>query len=80
MFEGPESYLCERSQVETRRCTFKIGKVILSQPVDREQAAKLLAAGRTDLMEQFVSKSGRPFPAHLILGDKGKVEFDFPPR
>ena len=80
VFEGPESYLCERSQVETRRCTFKIGKVILSQPVDREQAAKLLAAGRTDLMEQFVSKSGRPFPAHLILGDKGKVEFDFPPR
>ncbi len=80
VFEGPESYLCERSQADTKKCTFRIGKEILQQPVSREQAQKLLADGRTDLMDKFISKAGKPFPAHLVLGDKGKVEFDFPPR
>lgn len=80
VFEGPDSYLCERSQEETRKCTFKIGKVILQQPVSPEQAAKLLVSGRSDLLTQFISKAGKPFPAHLVVSDKGKVEFDFPPR
>ena len=80
VFEGPESYLCERSQEETKKCTFKIGKTILQQPVDAIQAAKLLSSGRSDLLTQFISKAGKPFPAHLVVGDKGKVEFDFPPR
>jgi DNA topoisomerase-3 len=80
VFEGPESYLCERSQADTKKCTFRIGKEILQQPVTPEQAQKLLATGRTDLLDKFISKAGKPFPAHLVLGDKGKVEFDFPPR
>ncbi len=42
------------------------------------QAAKLLATGRTDVLTQYVSKSGKTFPAHLRLTDKGKVEFEFP--
>ena len=80
VFEGPDSYLCERSQADTKKCTFRIGKEILQQPVSREQAEKLLADGRTDVLDKFISKAGKPFPAHLILGDKGKVEFEFPPR
>jgi len=80
VFEGPESYLCERSQAETKRCLFKVGKIILEQPVDRAQAVKLLKTGRTDLLEKFISKSGKPFPAHLVMNDKGKVEFEFAER
>jgi DNA topoisomerase-3 len=80
VFEGPEHYLCERSQADTKRCTFKSGKVVLQQPVDREQIKKLLATGKTDLLEKFISKAGKPFPAHLKLGAKGKVEFEFPER
>jgi hypothetical protein len=26
------------------------------------------------------SKTGRPFTAHLVMDDAGKVTFDFPPR
>jgi DNA topoisomerase-3 len=78
VFEGPVNYVCERSQAETKRCTFKSGKVVLQQPVDREQFKKLLATGKTDLMEKFISRAGRPFPAHLKLGARGKVEFEFP--
>ena len=80
VFEGPESYLCERSQLDAKKCTFKTGKVVLQQPVDREQVKKLLATGKTDLLTQFISKAGKPFPAHLKLADKGKVEFEFPER
>jgi DNA topoisomerase-3 len=73
--------VCERSQAGTRPCRFKSGKVILQQPVDAEQMAKLLATGRTDRLTQFVSsKTGRPFEAFLALDDTGKVCFEFDPR
>ena len=78
VFEGPEHYLCERSQAETRRCTFRSGKTILQQPVDREQMGKLLGEGRTDVLGQFISRGGKPFRAQLVIGDKGRVTFDFP--
>ncbi len=80
VFEGPESYLCERSQSDTKKCTFKTGKVVLQQPVDREQIKKLLTKGKTDLLTQFISKAGKPFPAHLKLAERGKVEFEFAER
>jgi DNA topoisomerase-3 len=41
---------------------------------------KLLETGRTDLLTNFISKAGRPFPAHLVMDDSGKITFDFPPR
>jgi len=80
VFEGPESYLCERSQIDAKKCTFKTGKVVLQQPVDRDQVKKLLATGKTDLLTQFISKAGKPFPAHLKLAERGKVEFEFQDR
>ncbi|MFO1461967.1 MAG: DNA topoisomerase III [Verrucomicrobiota bacterium] len=80
VFEGPDSYVCERSQAETRKCTFRIGKVILQQPVSPETATRLLVDGRSEILPGFVSKAGKTFPAHLVLGEKGKVEFEFPPR
>ncbi|HTI72970.1 MAG TPA: DNA topoisomerase III [Candidatus Limnocylindria bacterium] len=81
VYDGPASYICERSQAETRPCTFKIGKTILSQPIEKAQAQKLLADGRSDLLTQFVStKSGKNFSAFLVLANKGKVEFEFPER
>ena len=69
-----------RSQLDAKKCTFKTGKVVLQQPVDREQVKKLLATGKTDLLTQFISKAGKPFPAHLKLAERGKVEFEFPDR
>ncbi len=78
VYVGGENYLCEKAQAEGRRCTFKVGKTILQQPVDAEQFDKLLKVGRTDLLKGFVSRTGKPFQAHLVMGDKGKVEFEFP--
>jgi DNA topoisomerase-3 len=78
VFEGPASYVCERGQAEAKRCTFRTGKTILQQPIDRDQMRKLLGQGRTDLLEQFVSRGGKPFRAQLVLEAKGKVIFEFP--
>ncbi len=80
VFETESGYVCERSQAEKRSCKFKISKSILEQPIDRLQAAKLLAESKTGLLEKFISKAGRPFSAFLVMDDMGKVTFDFPPR
>jgi DNA topoisomerase-3 len=80
VFETPAGYLCEKSQSDARPCRFKIGREILQQPIDPAQAQKLLTARKTDLLDKFISKAGKPFPAYLVMDDKGKVTFDFPPR
>ena len=80
IFEGPESYLCENSQRDTKRCTFKLEKVKNSQPIDVAQLQKLFAEGKTDLLTQFISRTGKPFSAHLVLEGKGKIAFEFPER
>ena len=80
IFETEAGFVCERSQADKRACKFKIGKTILQQPIERPQAVKLLNEGKTDLLNQFISKAGRPFPAYLVLDDLGKVGFEFPPR
>ena len=80
VFETEAAYLCEKSQADKRPCKFKINKVILQQPIERAQATKLLETNRTDLMTNFISKAGRPFPAHLVMDENGKITFDFPPR
>jgi DNA topoisomerase-3 len=80
VFATEHGYICERSQVDARPCKFKIGRELLQQPIDEIQARKLLADYRTDLLTKFISKAGRPFPAYLVMDDKGKVTFEFPPR
>ena len=80
VFDTESGYLCEKSQVDTKPCKFKISREILQQPIEPAQAQKLLATGKTDLLDKFISKAGRPFPAYLVMDDKGKVTFDFPAR
>jgi DNA topoisomerase-3 len=80
IFETETDYVCEKSQADSKPCKFKIGKEILQQPIDATQASKLLADRKTDLLTNFISKAGKPFPAYLVMDDKGKVTFEFPPR
>ena len=62
------------------RLFFKTAKNVRHQPIDRTQMAKLLSTGRTDLLDQFISRWGKPFSAWLVLDDKGKVGFEFPEK
>jgi DNA topoisomerase-3 len=79
VFETESSYICERSQADRKPCKFKLSKTILGKDIPKEQAQKLLTAGKTDLIEGFISKRGRPFSAYLKLED-GKVGFEFPEK
>lgn len=86
VFEWGSNYVCERA-VPTEKhpaptCDFRSGKIILQQPVEREQMAKLLATGKTDLLDKFVSmRTRRPFKAFLAWdAEAGKVNFEFEPR
>ena len=79
IFETENSYICERSQTDRKPCKFKLSKTILGKDIPKEQAQKLLATGKTDLLEGFISKRGRPFSAYLKLED-GKVGFEFPEK
>jgi DNA topoisomerase-3 len=78
VYEHGMNYICEKA---ARRdgCTFRTGKIILQRPMEREQVEKLLTAGKTDLLEKFISKKGRPFKAYLVVKD-GKTAFEFEPR
>jgi DNA topoisomerase III len=79
IFETENSYICERSQADRKACKFKLSKTILGRDIPKEQAQKLLATGKTDLLDGFISKRGRPFSAYLKL-ENGKVSFEFPER
>ena len=56
--------LCPRTRKPRPSCDFKSGKIILQQPVEREQMTKLLSEGKTDLLDKFVSmRTRRAFKA-----------------
>jgi DNA topoisomerase III len=79
IFETENSYICERSQADWKPCKFKLSKTILGRDIPKEQAQKLLGTGKTDLLDGFISKRGRPFSAYLKLED-AKVGFEFPEK
>jgi len=82
VFEHGGNYVCEHSVGAHITCDFKSGKIILTQPVEAAQMGKLLAAGGTDYLENFVSnRTRRKFKAKLVWDAKaGKVNFEFEPR
>ena len=82
VYEHGTSYVCEHAVGTPQTCDFKSGRVILQQTVSHEQMGKLLGAGKTDLLDGFVSnKTRRKFKAFLAYDKKeGKVNFEFEPR
>ncbi|MFZ2293813.1 MAG: DNA topoisomerase III, partial [Polaromonas sp.] len=85
VYELGKNYVCEKSvptaAQPTPSCDFKTGQVILQQPIEREQMVKLLATGKTDLLDKFVSmRTRRGFKAMLAWdAEAGKVNFEFAP-
>jgi DNA topoisomerase-3 len=79
VYEQGMNYICENTP--PKKCDFRTGKVILRQEIAREQMLKLLASGKTDLLDGFVSnRNGRKFKAFLAKQPDGKIGFEFAPR
>ncbi len=85
VFEHGKNYVCDKSvptlAQPTPSCDFKTGQIILQQPIERAQMQKLLATGKTDLLDKFVSmRTRRAFKAMLAWDpEAGKVSFEFAP-
>jgi DNA topoisomerase-3 len=84
--EHGSNYVCSKAvptnEQPTPSCDFKSGKIILQQVVEREQVVKLLATGKTDLLDKFISnRTRRAFKAMLAWNpEEGKVTFEFEQR
>jgi DNA topoisomerase-3 len=81
VYEHGMSYICERTVGPARSCDFRSGKIILQQEVGETQMRKLLAEGRTDLLDGFISsRTRRKFKAFLVREPGGRIGFEFAPR
>ena len=73
--ETDTHYACDQPE-----CKFAgVGKVICKREITQTEAKSILIDGKSPLIEDFISRRGRPFPAYLVL-EGNKVGFEFPPR
>ncbi|MDY0351083.1 MAG: DNA topoisomerase III [Desulfobulbaceae bacterium] len=80
VFDTPAAFMSESALNGDQDKGLRISKVILGRRIDREAIVQLLEKGRTELISGFVSKKKKPFDAYLLLDDRGKLSFEFPPR
>ena len=86
VFAHGSNYVCSKAVPTAAQpapsCNFKSGQIILQQPIAPEQMQKLLATGKTDLLDKFISnRTRRAFKAHLVWDKAGsKVGFEFEQR
>ena len=76
---GSSYILREKNAAGAWEQTFRVGRIMCQKPIPPEQAIKLVGEGKTDLIENFISKKGRPFSAFLKR-EGGKFSWEFPPR
>jgi DNA topoisomerase-3 len=73
--ETDTHYACDDEE-----CKFRgVGKEICKREISPVEAKAILVDGKSPLIDNFISRRGRPFPAYLVL-DGNKVGFEFPPR
>ncbi len=77
VFALPQSYVCEKAVGPDKTCDFRSGRVILQRPIERAQMEKLLATGKTDLLQFVSARTRRGFSAFLVRQPDGKIGFEF---
>jgi len=77
--EAPTNYVLRERDDGTWKEIFKVGRLMCQKPITREHAIQLVEAKKTDLIQGFISKKGRPFDAFL-LRQGAKIAWEFPPR
>jgi len=80
--ETPTHYRCQGICVEKaeRKSGLILPRVVCQREISREEVQPYLAERKTALLENFISRFGKPFKAYLLLKDTGKHGFEFPPR
>ena len=61
-------------------CTFRgLSHDMCKRPISKDEAKDIFTDGKSKLLDDFISRKGRPFKAFLVL-DNNRVKFEFPPR
>ncbi len=68
-----ESY----KKFQCQQCDYGFWKIMAGRQLEASEAESLLKNGKTELLEGFMSKMGRPFSAVVVLGEDQKPTFDF---
>ena len=73
------AYQCEKSLRGDKKCTFRIGKTILSRDIIfGDEVKELLTNKRTPLLSGFISKKHEcAFKAFLVVKSNGNIAFEF---
>ena len=69
------NYSCDNQDCKFRGLKNEMGKRIISH----QEAKNILTNGKSELIEDFISKRNKPFSAYLVL-QGNRVAFEFPPR
>lgn len=77
--ENGSSYILREREGEAWKQSFRVGRLMCQKPIPREAAIQLVTQGKTDLIQGFISKKGRPFDAFLKR-ESGRIAWEFPPR
>ncbi|HEY9156061.1 MAG TPA: DNA topoisomerase, partial [Opitutaceae bacterium] len=77
--EAPTSYVLRERENGEWKNAFSVGRLMCQKPITRENAVQLVEKGKTELIQGFISKKGRPFDAFLVRNG-AKISWEFPPR
>jgi DNA topoisomerase-3 len=86
IFVTPTSFLCERrAEGGNKACKARLAREMCKIEIPREQALKYFTEGKTDIIETWISKKGRPFSAAITCNTKANTKgrmlgWEFPPR
>lgn len=81
LVETETAYVCRCPKGEERKCSFRLGKTMLSHTITRAEIESLTNTGKTPVIEDFVSKrTKKKFSASLALDARGSISFEFTKR
>jgi DNA topoisomerase-3 len=80
LVELEDSYYVRKPEQDNRQ-VFKLTKKLCEHEITLDEVKELLSAGKSPLIENFISKRGNSFSAYLVLSPKKDgAKFEFPPR
>ena len=81
LVETETAYVCRCPKGEERKCSFRLGKTMLSHTITRAEIESLTNTGKTPVIDDFVSKrTKKKFSASLVLDARGSISFEFTKR
>jgi DNA topoisomerase-3 len=78
----PKKKRAKRAKVDEADapCPFVFPRTVCKREITRDEAEYYIQNERTELLQEFTSRFGRPFAATLVLKPTGRHGFEFQPR